>query len=282
LQPKQLEVSRVAIGTSRILEIKAETPDVKTYRLQFLNPELQKSYSFVPGQYNMVGSPHIGEAPISLSSSPEEKEFFEHTIRAVGRVTSYLDSLKVGDTVTVRGPYGKGWPLQLLTGRDVVIMAGGTGIAPVKPVINYLVKKRELFKHVEVLYGAKTRRDLLFISEHERWQEANITLRLTVDIGTQFEWPFCVGVVPMLIKQVEINPPETVIFISGPEIMMRFCLTELINRGFKREHIFITLERHMQCGVKMCGHCMLGPKYVCQDGPVFNYQDLEGLFGVVA
>lgn len=283
MHPKQLdEVRKVRKGASLITEIRAETVDVKTFRLQFLDKKEQASYSFAPGQYNMIGSPHIGEAPISISSDPEIKDYFEHTVRAVGRVTNYLDSLAVGDIITVRGPYGKPWPMELLKGRDVIIMAGGTGLAPVKPVINHLVKNRELFKHIEILYGAKTQRDLLFAYEYESWQRQNIILRLTVDIGTQFEWPFCVGVVPMLIKQIEINPPETVIFISGPEIMMRFCLAELIHRGFKREHIFITLERHMECGVKMCGHCMLGPKYVCQDGPVFSYKDIEGLFGVVA
>lgn len=267
---------------AQIKEIRAETVDVKTFKLQFIDPARQQSYRFAPGQYNMVGSPQIGEAPISLSSDPQNHSYFEHTIRAVGRVTSYIDKLSVGDVVTVRGPYGNPWPLEMLKSRDVIIMAGGTGIAPVKPVINYLVKNRALFKHVEILYGAKTQRDLVFASEFANWQKADITLRLTVDIGTQFEWPFCVGVVPMLIKQIEINPPETVVFISGPEIMMRFCLAELVQKGFKREHIFITLERHMECGVRMCGHCMLGPKYVCQDGPVFSYKDIEGLFGVVA
>lgn len=267
---------------ARITEIHTEAMDVATYRLRFTDPQVHQTYKYRAGQYNMVSIPGIGEAPLSISSSPEATHGFDHTVRVVGRVTTAWSRLDVGDTLGVRGPYGRAWPLDTLPGKSVVVIAGGTGIACIKPAINHLVDKRDEVESAVVLYGAKNAQELVFADQFDDWQNHNVDVHLTVDKGRPLDWPFHIGVVTTLFNRLAPPTEKSVALISGPEIMMRFCLLDLLKRGFEPANIYVSLERRMDCAVRMCGHCQIGPKYVCQDGPVFSYEEVKDLFGVVA
>ncbi len=268
--------------TAVVKEIKAEATDVATYTLAFSDHQVQNDYRFEPGQYNMVGLPGIGEAPISISSSPNRRDAFEHTVRAVGRVTTALTRLSPGDTLGVRGPYGRPWPLERLRGRDVAVIVGGTGCACIKPAINVLIDHRREFKSATLLYGAKNPQELLYAAEFDHWRAQGVEVHLTVDEGRKHDWPFHTGVVTTLFDRLKAPAADSSALISGPDIMMRFCLLDLLKRGWSAGNIWLSLERRMDCALRMCGHCQLGPKYVCQDGPVFSYAEIEHLFGAVA
>lgn len=265
-----------------IKEIKTESSDVSTYTLSFQDERVQNRYRFEPGQYNMVGLPGIGEAPISISSSSNRHDAFDHTVRAVGRVTTALSRMAAGDIVGIRGPYGRPWPLAEVRGKDVAVIVGGTGCACIKPAINILVEHRAEFKSATVLYGAKTARELLFANEFDQWQDQGVGVHLTVDQGRKLDWPFQTGVVTTLFDRLKAPATGSAALMSGPDIMMRFCVVDLLKRGWSPKNIWLSLERRMDCAVRMCGHCQLGPKYVCQDGPVFSYEEVENVFGVVA
>lgn len=265
-----------------ITKIKSETTDVCTFTLAFTDTRTQAAYRYGAGQYNMVSLPGIGEAPLSISSSPGQRDSFDHTVRFVGRVTNAWSRLDVGDRLGIRGPFGRAWPLDELADKDVVVIAGGTGIACIKPAINHVVDNRTSVKSASVLYGAKQAAELVFADQYERWQDSAVEVHLTVDKGRPLDWPFHVGVVTTLFDRLTAPAKETISMISGPEIMMRFCIIDLLKRGFEPTNIFISLERRMDCAVGMCGHCQLGPKYVCQDGPVFSYDEIRHLFGAVA
>ncbi len=265
-----------------ITKIKAETTDVNTFTLAFTDPDVRDEYEYSAGQYNMVSLPGIGEAPLSISSSPERRGEFEHTVRFVGRLTNAWAGLGVGDTLGIRGPYGRAWPLEEVRDRDVAIISGGTGIACIKPAINYLVDHRDTVRSASVLYGAKSAAELVFADQFGSWEDRGVSVHLTVDKGRALDWPFHVGVVTTLFEKLTMPPSEAIVMISGPEIMMRFCVFDLLERGFSPTNIYLSLERRMDCGVRMCGHCQIGPKFVCQDGPVFCYDEVRHLFGVVA
>ncbi len=257
-----------------IKEIKRETHDTTTYTLAFEDEELQQSYSFQPGQFNMLSVLGVGEAPISISSDAGEKGLFQHTIRHVGNVTNSIREKEIGDYLWVRGPYGNGWPVDFLGGKNVLIVAGGIGLAPLRPVILELVRNREKYGLVEVLYGARTPDDLLFTDEFEGWGK-KINFLQTVDtVPSGLSWPYRVGVVTKLFEVMKSKPENTVALTCGPEIMMRFVVIELQRSGFAPEQIYVSLERRMSCGVKKCGNCQVGPKFICQDGPVFAYAEL--------
>jgi len=268
--------------SAAIRDIKAETSDVATYALAFLDEKEQADYRFEPGQYNMVGLPGIGEAPISISSSLKRRDAFEHTVRIAGRVTAALSRLKVGDTLSVRGPFGRPWPLDRLRDKDVAVIVGGTGCACLKPAISTLAEHRDEFKSATVLYGAKNPGELLFTGEFEDWQRRGVRIHLTADAAPEHAWPGHIGVVTTLFDQLKAPASDSAALISGPEIMMRFCVLDLLKRGWPAKNIWLSLERRMDCAVRMCGHCQLGPEYVCQDGPVFNYAEVENFFGMVA
>ncbi|MGC8962262.1 MAG: FAD/NAD(P)-binding protein, partial [Candidatus Bathyarchaeia archaeon] len=204
---------------------------------------------------------------------------FDTTIRRVGRLTSYLDRLSEGDRVGVRGPYGRGWPLEKSESKDILLIAGGIGLAPLKPVISYIAQNRSKYGLLEILYGAKTPDELIFIEEYEGWRKMESTiLRLTVDtVPRGVIWDYNVGLVPILIEDVEVKPEGSVVMVCGPEVMMHFVVKALISRGFGEDQIHLSLERRMKCGVGQCGHCQIGSKYVCRDGPVFSYEEIMGL-----
>lgn len=269
---------------ARITTIKTETTDVRTYTLVFDDQKVRDRYSqsHEAGQYNMVSLPGIGEAPLSISSSPDREDGFDHTVRYVGRLTNAWSKLSVGDTLGIRGPYGRPWPLAEVGGKNVVAISGGTGIACIRPAIDFMVEHREDLAGAAILYGAKNAAELVFADQYEHWQDRGVDVHVTVDKGSDIEWPFHTGVVTTLFDHIKTPPAETIAMISGPEIMMRFCVVDLLKRGFSAKNIYVSLERRMDCGVRMCGHCQMGPKYVCQDGPVFTYDEVSHLFGVVA
>lgn len=279
---KRLVKSSLIPHPAVITDIKTEAFEVDTYTIAFKNPEAQKAFRFDPGQYNMISLPGIGEAPISISSSPKRRDAFEHTVRIVGRVTTALSRLKTGDTIGVRGPYGHPWPVEKLQDKNVAVIIGGTGCACIKPAINLLVDHQEEVESATILYGAKTPQELLYAAEFEKWQESGVNLHLTVDEGHRLDWPFHTGVVTTLFDKLPPPGKNSMALVSGPDTMMRFCLGDLMKRGWHPENLWLSLERRMECAVGLCGHCQLGPKYVCRDGPVFNYAKVQHLFGVVA
>jgi NAD(P)H-flavin reductase len=259
---------------AEITEIVHEAPGVSTYWLQFLDPQLREGFHFKAGQFNMISVPGLGEAAISISSDMEDGHRIGHTIRAVGNVTSAISRMNVGDVLGVRGPFGSWWGLDECTGKDIVIAAGGIGLPPIRPVLYYILHHRKDFGRVIVLYGARTPNDLQFTREYKTWQDAEIELQVTVDRGDD-AWQGRVGVVPILFYNTRLNPRNTVILTCGPEIMIRFVIFEALARRVPPERIFVSLERNMKCGLGSCGHCQLGPFFVCKDGPVFSFDKLQ-------
>jgi NAD(P)H-flavin reductase len=267
---------------SAIVEnIERETYDTRTYAMR-LEGSGGEDYSYLPGQFNMVGLVGIGEAPISLSSCPVEKGCFSHTVRAVGDVTNALDRLQPGGRVWVRGPYGRGWPIEEAKGRRILVIGGGIGLAPLRSAILQIFRQRDEYGSVEILYGARTPGDLLYTDEFETWSEQRDTrLLVTVDsAGEDQNWKGYVGVVTHLIPRAATPLRDCMILVCGPEVMMKFTVGGLLPAGVNPENIWVSLERRMKCGIAMCGHCQIGPKYVCKDGPVFRYSEIRGLFGM--
>jgi len=265
-----------------IKAIKEETYDTITYTLVFTEDGKQDEYSFQPGQFNMVTLFGIGEAPISLSSDLSKKDSFDHTVRAVGDVTNALAKLSEGDIIGIRGPYGSSWPVEEAKGKNLIIVSGGIGLAPLRPFITNVFENRSDYGKVQILYGARTPADMLFTDEFESWADNEDTeFLLSVDkIPEGQEWSHNVGVVTTLFSKTEVEAEDTIALTCGPEIMMRFVVFEFMSRGFTPDDIYISLERRMKCGVGMCGHCQIGPKYVCKDGPVFCYRSVKGSFGL--
>ncbi|GAW93257.1 FAD/NAD(P)-binding protein [Calderihabitans maritimus] len=262
-----------------IKEIKKETHDTTTYTLTFKDANIQADYFFQPGQFNMITIFGIGEAPISISSDPDNRSSFQHTVRHVGNVTNKLATLQEGAIVGVRGPYGTGWPIDLMQGKNVLIVAGGIGLAPLRPVILHLIKHRAEFGKVEILYGARTPNDMLYTDQYADWsRQDRFRVLFTVDrITGDRQWPHRVGVVTTLFQEMESTPENTLVLTCGPEIMMQFVVKNLLQRGFNQQQIYVSLERRMNCGVRKCGKCQIGPKFVCRDGPVFALAELAAL-----
>ena len=227
-------------------------------------------FAFKPGQFNMIYVHGVGEVPISISGDPATPERLIHTIRAVGTVTRVMNRLGAGDVLGVRGPYGSAWPIDEATGRDVLVIAGGLGLAPLRPVILRVLGNRAAYGRVTILYGARTPADLLFRSELETWRgRFDVRVEAIVDSAGR-DWYGPVGVVTRLLDGVAVEHDDAV-FVCGPEIMMRFAVRELEKRGVPREAIWISMERSMKCGVGLCGHCQLAGSFVCKDGPVYRF-----------
>ena len=262
-----------------LLEVVAEAPGVSTYWLQFNNPAVQESFHFKPGQFNMLTVPGYGEAAISISSDMADKDKVGHTIRLAGNVTNAISRLKVGDTVGVRGPFGSAWPIIESKGKDIYMAAGGIGLPPLRPAIYHIMQNRADYGKVVVLYGARCPDDLQFREEYESWRAAGIEVMVTVDRADE-HWNGRVGVVPLLFYHLRMDSQNSVAFTCGPEIMMRFVVYEALARRLPEENIYVSFERNMKCGFGSCGHCQLGPYFVCKDGPVFSYKQLQPYFNV--
>jgi len=223
---------------------------------------------WLPGQFNMLYAFGVGEVPISISGDPGRPDRLTHTVRSVGMVTAALCRLRRGQWAGVRGPFGSSWPLAEARGRDVLVVAGGVGLAPLRPVVYELVSHRRDFGHVTLLYGARTPADLLFRAELERWRR-RIDVLITVDAASR-GWTGDVGVVGSLLQRAKFAPAYTVAMVCGPEVMMRFALADLLRLGLPEQATWISMERNMHCAVGLCGHCQFGPAFVCRDGPVFR------------
>jgi sulfhydrogenase subunit gamma (sulfur reductase) len=257
-------------ATVRISAIQSEIEGVKTYSFS-----TNAQFTAKPGQFNMVGYPGVGEAPVSFSTVPKNG-FFEHTVKAVGRVTQFLGNLKEGDGLHLRGPYGRGWPMKKAEGKDLLLIAGGLGLAPIRPVLHEILANRSLYGDVSLIYGARNEKSLLFMNDMGQWRK-DIAIYLTVDeVIRARTWKHNVGLVTALLDKVKIRPEQAISFICGPEIMMRFISRGLIMNGMKQSNLYVSMERRMKCGIGHCGHCQHYGLFVCKDGPVFSYNEVKG------
>jgi sulfhydrogenase subunit gamma (sulfur reductase) len=259
-----------------ILKVTEQSYDTKVFRIR-----MPRSFSFEPGQFVELSVPGMGEAPISICSSPDEKGYIDLCIRKVGTVTNAVHAMKAGDTIYIRGPYGVGFPVEAIKGCDIVYLLGGLGLPPVRGHINHVLAQRQDFGKVTILYGARTPADLLFKEEFERWtKEANFMV--TVDAaknadGTTCEWNGCVGFGVSLIDKLAYPIKDAIGIIVGPPAMYKFVIKRFKEAGMEDRQIYVSLERLMKCGVGKCQHCQINHKYCCLDGPVFNYSDTKEL-----
>lgn len=259
----------------RVVERRDDTYDTVTLAL---DPVDGVRLPFEPGQFTMLGRMGVGEVPISISGDPRGGPLV-HTIRDVGGVTSVLAQARVGDLLDVRGPYGTAWDVADGESGDVVVVTGGIGLAPLRPAILELVANRSRYGNVAVLYGARSPADRLYPAELEEWDDLGLQVESIVDHGTE-QWRGRVGLVTTLVPRAVIEPERTLALVCGPEVMMRFVSNALIDRGVRPERIRLSMERHMKCGVGLCGHCQLRELFVCVDGPVFDHPTLAPLLAI--
>jgi len=258
----------------RIERMRQDTHD--TFTMDFA-PESE--FSFAPGQFNMLYVFGVGEVPISISSDAARKSEFQHTIRVVGAATSALKQMKKGDAVGIRGPFGSSWPVAEAEGHDCLILAGGIGLAPLRPVIYTVLAHRQKYRRVVILYGTRTPEDILYAPELKDWRgKFDLDVHVTVDRGGR-DWRGNVGVVTSLISRAAFDPSNAVAMLCGPEVMMRFSLLELQKRGLTAQRMYLSMERNMKCAIGLCGHCQYGPTFVCKDGPVFRLDRIAPIFG---
>ncbi len=243
-----------------------------------LEPNRQKVIEFLPGQFNMLYVYGVGEVPISISGDPVQSRQLIHTTRAVGTVTKAMWQLKKGDCLGIRGPFGTSWPVNEARTNDIILVAGGIGLAPLRPVIYHILNNRADYGQVVLLYGARTPEDMLFGKDLKKWASRfDMEVFITVDRATG-SWHGNVGVVTALTSRAPFDPLHCTAMVCGPEIMMRFTILELQKRGVTEKNIFISMERNMKCGIGLCGHCQLGSYFVCKNGPVFRYAEMKDIF----
>jgi NAD(P)H-flavin reductase len=262
---------------ARLADAWDETPDTKTFILRFRDSQVEKNFHFRPGQFLELSVFGHGEAPFCIASSPTRPQALETTVRCTGQLTDALHKLGAGAEVGVRGPFGNGFDVGAAYGKDLLFVAGGIGLPPLRSLIWNVLDERSRFGKVTILYGARTPLDLVYKHELEEWaKRSDVEFRVTVDVG-QPGWTGKVGVVPTLFKSVTFHPESTLAYVCGPPIMIRIVVQDLLALGFKEESIISTLERMMQCGIGKCNHCAIGHRYVCRDGPVFNYGQIREL-----
>lgn len=257
-----------------VCDVKRETAGVATLTLELEEGGEARDLAFAPGQFNMLYLPSYGECAISISSDPSAPGRISHTIRAAGSLTCALTSLGAGDVVGLRGPFGTAWPVDRAVGRDLLLASGGIGLASLRSVIHHVVRRRSDFGRVLLLYGARTPADLLYADSYDAWQKGGIEIHATVDRADP-RWTGPVGAAPRLFDRLELDEKKTVVMICGPEAMTRTVVDEAIARRIPREEIFVSLERNMKCAIGLCGHCQLGPHFVCKDGPIFPIPTVE-------
>lgn len=256
----------------RVEKNRRETHD--TYTLELKPSSGTGEHRFKAGQFNMLYKFGVGESAISISGDPTSTNPLIHTIRSVGTVTKAMSKLKAGDTIGVRGPFGSCWPVQEAIGKDVLIIAGGIGLAPLRPVIYQVLAERRKYGKVFLLYGTRTPEDILYRAELEKWRSRfDMEVLVTVDRASS-DWHGNVGVVTNLLKKIAIDSDDTVSMVCGPEIMMRFVAMDLIKKDVGLDRIYVSMERNMKCGIGLCGHCQYGPTFICKDGPVYTYDQV--------
>lgn len=259
-----------------VTDIRTDTPDVKTFRVVGLDGK--KPFTHIPGQCAMLSVPGVGEALFSITSSPTNEEYMEFSIKKCGCVTTWLHAMEVGQQITIRGPYGNGFPVDTdFAGKDLVFVAGGIGLAPLRSVINYVRHYRSRYGTVDIVYGARSKDDLVDYQEiiDEWMQEDGINVHLTID-NPQEGWDGHVGFVPNYVKELGFDTSKTVV-MCGPPIMIKFTLAGLLELGFDKTQVYTTFELKMKCALGKCGRCNIGDKYVCKDGPVFRLDEMDEL-----
>jgi NAD(P)H-flavin reductase len=263
---------------ARIVDITEENFNTQTFRLQFTDEDMRARYRWAPGQFNMLYVPGVGEAAISISSDPDETASLDHTVRVVGSVTRSLNRSRPGTIVGVRGPFGVGWPMDEIKGRDLVLVTGGIGLAPLRPVVYWLLNHRDHCRRVILLYGCRSPEDRLYAKQLEAWaDDPRIAVLVTVDNATG-GWAGPVGVVTSLLQRIKVDASNTYVFVCGPQILNRVAAWQFLQLHVPKERVFVSLERNMNCGFGRCGHCQYGSKFVCKDGPVFRFSDIEKNF----
>ncbi len=261
----------------RVGEVYREMSDTVTVTLAPLSGPRP---AFEPGQFNMLYAFGIGEVAISMSGDRANQNAFIHTVRNVGAVSSALANLETGATVGLRGPFGTGWPVAAVEGSDVVIVAGGLGLAPLRPAIYDILANRRRYGRVVILFGTRNPDDMLYRRELEQWrQRLDIDIQVTVD-HADADWHGNVGVVPALIPRAAFDPHDTIAFVCGPEVMMRFTVSALIDAGVPPDRVYLSMERNMKCAIGLCGHCQFGSTFICKDGPVMRYDRIARIFAV--
>ena len=260
-----------------VTAIRTDTPDIKTFRVEAIGGG--KCFEHKPGQCAMLSIPGVGEAMFSITSSPTVKDYQEFSIKKCGCLTEWLHQMDVDQQITIRGPYGKPFPVDdALLGKDLLFIAGGVGLAPLHSVINYVLDNREKYGKVDIVYGSRSKDDLLDLPEiQSSWMDpaSKMDVHLTID-RPQDGWDGHVAFVPTYVKELEFTPDKTVL-VCGPPIMIKFVLQALTELGFEKTQIYTTMELRMKCGVGKCGRCNIGDKYVCKDGPVFRFDELGEL-----
>ena len=288
-QPPSRQTSPWLCHNVVIAGIRPEVTSVATYDLQFTDAAVAEQYRFAPGQFNMLYLPGAGEVAISISDDPASEGPIAHTIRVAGNVTGTLSNMQPGDCLGLRGPYGVGWPTPNApecANKDVVLVAGGIGLAPLRPLIYSLLANRSSVGRVHLLYGARSPASLLYEKEYRAWSEQGLDIQVTVDGPDPADseraevWNGHIGVVTLLLERLPCDPENTVVVCCGPEIMMRYTAATATSLGIPKRRIWVSTERNMQCAVGFCGHCQLGPEFVCKDGPVFSYDRLEPYMSV--
>lgn len=263
---------------ARVRARRRDAPDVFTLDVELEKPA--ETVPFVPGQFNMLTVFGVGEVPISFSGDPAKADRAIHTIRAVGPVSKALIELRPGEALGLRGPFGRGWPMAEAAGQDVVIVAGGLGLAPLRPAIYRLLAEREHYGRIVLLYGSRSPEDIVYLRELQSWRRRmDIDVEVTVDHAVS-AWHSHIGVVTRLIPRASFDPLHSIAFVCGPEMMMRFAIAALTDAGIADTAIFLSMERNMKCAVGFCGHCQYSPVFVCRDGPVFRYDRVRGLLTV--
>ncbi|MBU3887737.1 Ni/Fe hydrogenase subunit gamma [Methylosinus sporium] len=256
---------------ARVVKRKREIADVVTLEIE------GGAFDFAPGQFNMLTAFGVGEAAISVSGDSANSARLVHTIRAVGAVSRALTELHVGEPIGLRGPFGRGWPMVEAEGRDVIVVAGGLGLAPLRPALYRLFAEREKYGRILLLFGARSPADILFRDELEAWRgRLDVEVEATVD-HARGDWRGNVGVVTTLLSRAQFDAANALAMLCGPEIMMRFVANALLERGVAQERVYLSMERNMKCAIGWCGHCQFGPVFICRDGPVFPYSQLRGL-----
>ena len=263
---------------ARIVEIVEEIDGVATYRLCAPDNAPVETYRFRPGQFNMLYLPGVGEAAISMSGDPKDPREWIHTVRVAGNVTRTLAALRSGDTLGVRGPFGTGWPVNELRGSALIIVAGGLGLAPLRPLIYEVARDRSRFGEVSLIIGARAPESLLYGREYDDWRRTGIEVHVTVDRAND-QWAGNVGVVTTILDRMNLSrAPQTALVTCGPEIMMKYVALAGLRRGIPADRSWISMERNMQCAVGLCGHCQWGAAFICKDGPVLRYDRVQSYF----
>lgn len=264
---------------ARITSITDLTPTEKLFEFRIIDDRVREAFVHEPGQFAEVSIFGVGEVPISITSSPTKRGFIELCVRRTGSFTERLHNLQCGDIVGLRGPFGRGFPIEEMKGHDILLVAGGLGIAPLRSLINNIHDERSEFGKVTIVYGSKTPQEVMFRDQFEMWKHrTDFDLHLTVDHPDE-GWDGEVGVVTKVFDHLDINPGNTFGATCGPPVMYRFVIEEMRKKGIGYDHIYVSFERHMKCGMGKCGHCQIGHQYVCIDGPVFNYWEAKNIQG---